>query len=658
MAAVAAVSVKASASSLIWDSDGTATPAIVDGQGIWDHSGLTWYKASTASNVAFVDGDDVRFGNLSASFSNANFLPIDIAEAVAPNNVVVATTNSGATVGTSYNFSDFSGGSFTLGGDFTKAVAGGVVNVLCPTNGFTLSPNALGHNFIIRDTPNDAAEITMNSVVKGSGELIVDNQTYDSWGTLGLTQDNTYTGKTTLLKGRLCITSSGGLGATTNGTFIGDDGTLGFGGAGLTVTSPIVCAEPITITRSIYTGADYQNYAAAIQNTAVSTTLTGPLTLNTTDARIRVDNNAAAGAGDAKLSIPQNLTIAGRISVSGGGNGVLELTGDNTAVTGGFNIRNGTLAVANEAALGGASSTLVFGDEGAGTAANGGGYLRVVGGFITDFGTHNVNVANFSGGLDLPDAAQVFNISQSLTGGQLVKRGLGTLNLSGTNNLARESFIDAGTINIKAGTSTTVGALRMRRSTLNIEAGATYATVTSYSSIGLDAGEDSTVNVYGTLNARDSDFNVSDNGNATAGGGSKGTLNIFDGATVNVLGNFFVSKNNNTKGTVVQSGSTSKVEVGTTGATLALDRRQPARHSQPQHAGRLVHHLGRFTAHHERVRDRQPAWWRRQIHHDGRHGDVRQLELGRPVRRTRPARCLGRHLHEQRLRRRHRVLRR
>ncbi|MFT3786425.1 MAG: hypothetical protein QM770_09695 [Tepidisphaeraceae bacterium] len=552
------MSMPASGANLIWDSDGTATPAIVDGPGIWDHSGLVWYNASTATNVTFTDGDDVRFGNLSAGFTNGNFLAIDISEAVAPNNVVVATTNSGAVTGTSYNFSDFSGGSFTLGGDFTKAVGGGVINILMPTNGFTLSPNALGHSFIMRDTGGDAAEITMNSVVKGSGDLIIDNQVYESWGTLGFTQANTYTGNTILLKGRLAITDSNGLGATSAGTTIGDDGTLAFGGAGLTVTGPLTIAEPITITRSDYdSDQDHRNYGAAIQNVAVSTTITGPLTLNTADARFRVDHNNLAGTGDSKLSIAQNLTTAGKISVVGGGNGVLELTGDNTAVAGGFNIRDGTLAVANQNAIGGPNSKITFGNEAA--APGGGGYLRVVGGFMTDFGTHDVNYATFSGGLDLPDASQVFNITQNLgsdaaPAGQIVKRGLGTLNLSGTNVMNGANWIDKGVVNIKAGTSTGTGGLRMRNSTLNIEAGATYTVRNNnYSSVAIDSGENSTVNVYGSLIQTNADFNVSDLANTT------GTVNLFSGGYVETAGITFIGKNAGSTGTINQTGGQWKV---------------------------------------------------------------------------------------------------
>jgi hypothetical protein len=98
--------------------------------------------------------------------------------------------------------------------------------------------------------------------------------------------------------------------------------------------------------------------------------------------------------------------------------------------------------------LGGASAPITFGIGG-----NGDGTLGIMGGFMTDFGTHVVNYSTFSGGLDVP-TGQVFNISQNLgtagSGqGTIGKRGDGTLNLSGTNNLTGgQSFFDSGTVSI------------------------------------------------------------------------------------------------------------------------------------------------------------------------------------------------------------------
>src|SRR5439155_16863490 len=123
-------------------------------------------------------------------------------------------------------------------------------------------------------------------------------------GTLALNVDNTYTGVTNIDKGRIVITTSNGLGSASAGTTIGAIGTLSIGGAGTTVTSGLNITEPITIKRDTYSGGEFDRYKAAIifANTGTSRThtISGPLVVDSTDARIQVTINT--------LVISSNIT--------------------------------------------------------------------------------------------------------------------------------------------------------------------------------------------------------------------------------------------------------------------------------------------------------------------------------------------------------------
>lgn len=555
-AAVSFVSI-ASAVDLTWDSNGADAPVGNDGSGSWDLSSNTWYDAVAGTNVVWSNGNSAIFGNPDSIF-NANSAQhnIDLASGIVVQDLVIGTgTNGGG-----YSFSDFGGGSLTINGNVNKTAGGGVISFLMVNGPITLG--AGNHTFFIRDTGGDAAEITMNSSITGSGGVTLNNQFYDAWGTLAFTQSNNYAGTTNISKGRLVITDSNGLGSTAAGTTISNLGTLGFGGGGLSPAGDMNIAEPITITRNTYEGGDFGLYGAAIYNAAGNNTLSGPITLNTTDARIRIENNS-------NLKITTDLVTSGKISISGGGPGSIELTGNNTGVAGGFNIRGGSLTASNHNNIGGPNSTLTFGNEAA--APGGGGYLKIMNDFMTDFSGHTVNFSNFSGGIDVQGT--VFNITESLgteaaPAGQLNKRGPGVLNLSGTNVMNGAQFVDLGTVNIKAGSSTGVGGMRLRNGTLNIETGATYTVRNNqYSSIAIDATENATVNVFGSLIAGDADFNVSDLANST------GTLNIKSGAVVETRGINYISKNNGSVGNINQEGGEFRVLRGGNFALVLGSRR-------------------------------------------------------------------------------------
>lgn len=304
----------------------------------------------------------------------------------------------------------------------TKVSLGGASQFLLFNGPITLTSGK--QVFALNDTPGDVAELSINGIgngLAGPGGLTVDNGAYAAWGTLAVNSNNSYTGATNINNGRLVMSTAGALGSTSSGTVIGSTGTLAFGGAGTVVANPMNIAEPITITRDTYTGGEFARYTAAIQNNEGDNTISGPLVIDSLDGRVSSNSGNLTISSD----IQQGSNVAAAtLSVSGTYVGVVTLTGDNTGLLGGIKVGNAaTVSVFNHASLGGASAPLTF---------SGDGYLRINGGFMTDFGSHVVNTTTFIGGIDTPDAGQFFTINESLTGVQINKRGLGTLNLNGT----------------------------------------------------------------------------------------------------------------------------------------------------------------------------------------------------------------------------------
>ena len=541
------------ATDLTWDAD-PVTPAVQDGSGNWDTSTANWFDGT--NNNAWVNsspGDSAFFGNATNAVVNtASPNNIELAAPITVQNIVLGTAANGAI----YNFSDFSGGSITLNGNITKATPGGALQFLLVSNPLTLA--AGNHVVAMNDTPGDLAELSMNGEITGSGDLTVDNSPYQTWGTLALNVDNTYTGATNINNGRLVITTSGGLGSTAGGTTIGALGTLSFGGAGTTLVGGLNIAEPITITRNTYSGGEFGRYTAAIivanTGTARTHTISGPFVVDSTDARVQVNTNT--------LVISSNITEGptvtpgtGVLTVDGDFAGFVTLTGNNTGIGGGgIKIIGGVeLNVSNQNNLGGPSAPITF--AGSGT-------LHPVGGWMTTFGSHVINASTFSGGLDI-DSGQTFTVDIPLGDannavGTIGKRGTGTLNLNSVINLrGGQTFWDSGTVNVN--NSVTLASLHLRSPIVNIGTGGSVTLTSGSNSFGQDStgtngGPDiATVNLTGNgqlIENNTADFNISDNAN------TQGTINIQDSAVFTTGGITWLGKGTNAVGTINQSGGT------------------------------------------------------------------------------------------------------
>jgi fibronectin-binding autotransporter adhesin len=561
--------VRAQSQTLIWDSNGATAPLGQDGGGSWDLTSLNWVlgDTTTGTNVAWTNSpvNSAVFGNLTSA-------AVTISGNYINNNVSIGGSNNDAIVvqditlgtgldGSVYNIDDQNGGSLTLNGNINKATAGGILNLTLFNN---LTIGAGDHAIALRDTPGDLPELTINNSIQGTGNLVLDNgsQGYESWGTLVLNTGSNFNGSTTVKKGRLVIADSNALSSNSSGAFIGDDGTLSIGGASTTVHG-LTINQPITISRSDYgSDADHTHYQYAIiaQNGSGNSTISGPITVNSTDARISVNTST--------LTITQPFVegtgvTAGSsvVSFTGDFAGFVKLTADNSSYPGSYQLLNAVeVQPINQNAIGGPNSKISF---------IGGATLQPPTDMPT-FGTHVINYGSFNGGLDVPPG-QTFTLDQAITGGSgLGERGAGTLNINSPITGNGGIFWDGvtipmgatpgavgGIINVNAAVS--IGSLHLRSSVVNIGTGGSVTTTGGFNSFGADstgsngAPDNAVVNLTGTgkfIETTGDNFNISDNAN------TKGTVNISDNAVFTTGGITWLGKSNGAVGTINQSGGT------------------------------------------------------------------------------------------------------
>jgi autotransporter-associated beta strand protein len=156
--------------------------------------------------------------------------------------------------------------------------------------------------------------------------------------------------------------------------------------------------------------------------------------------------------------------ISGTAGLTKFGPGRLVLSGDNSGLSGSLSVNGGTLNVQSATALGSTNTTVA---SGAALEIQGG--VGVGGTSLTLNGTgywgalRSVSGQNaYSGAITLGSDAQVFVVcdnftlggSISLGGRSLVKSGLGTLVITGTNGDAGSIFVSAGTLQVGDGGAT------------------------------------------------------------------------------------------------------------------------------------------------------------------------------------------------------------
>ncbi len=254
-------------------------------------------------------------------------------------------------------------------------------------------------------------------------------------------QGNAYAGSFTLNAGTVIVSGNNSFGGgtsalTINGGTIQTSGTRSFAPTGITFGG---------------------NFAVTGTGNA---TWGGTVALGTA---VRTITNTQT-SGSSIFSGIVSSGVGGGLGVSG--TGVVVLSNAGNTYGGGTTLNGGTLSIAVDGNIGGASSAITFN----------GGTLQITGTALTNFGSHAVNFSTFNGGLDINAAANTFTVSQSLGGGgMLTKLGAGTLALTNSNTYAGGTLINAGTLQALADGALGTGNVSISSGTvtLTLSSGAT-----------------------------------------------------------------------------------------------------------------------------------------------------------------------------------------
>ncbi len=364
-----------------------------------------------------------------------------------------------------------------------------------------------------------AGNWTFNNVLSGTLDV-----TKNGGGALTLTGANTYTGGTTLSAGKLNVNNAAALGNTTAGA-------LTISGGILDNTSS--AAITTTTAKAMNWNGDF-----TFQGTNNLNFNLGAVTIGGATGQRTV--NVAAGTLSTGLI---NATAGYGLTKTGAGTLAMKSTTDTSAIAGLLDIQAGTLQIAGNLTANG-------GLTGAGTIENGGTASKTL--FVnsptdtTFSGTIRDNPANGAARLGL------------------VKRGVGTLNLTGADNTTTNRFaIENGAVRITgnyttafaaSGNAADIGLMANQTGLLNIDGGNFTASRTAAASINLGTVSGS----QGIVRMNGGSFTAANELWIGGGNGSYGSLTMTGGTTNS--GNW-MAVGRDGAGVVNQSGGTINVTV-------------------------------------------------------------------------------------------------
>lgn len=504
-------------------------------------SGGSTYTTNISTSST-IDGINFYIGNQNDGNGNRNIYFNDL-----------SITNSGvfSQGGTVTNANTFSGsGALSIGNNTTLVLSGGGNNNY--TGATTISN---GSTLVFAGSGTSQFASTIGG---GTGNVVMSNAS----GTVLLTNNNTYSGNTTIAAGTLLIGHANALGST---------GTIS-----VNTGSRLQLSNSITFTRGITLTNDGIGGSGALQSVSGNNTWSGNITNNggsTGGARINADSgssltiggNITSGANTLYIGGAGNTTVNGTISGSAttgngalykDGSGVLSLTNNNSSLTGLVRLLGGTISITNNNSLG--SGTFELG--GLGTQA-----ILSVGTNTSRSQTLLIQNASTNSVINVASGS-VFTVTGSLTqDGALAnttkfgKTGAGTLVLAGTSGNTYNGQIQIGQGTVIAGTASSLG---VNNSTANrgIDLGLNITDVSQGNSVAVLASNGVTISnsFYVSPNTSSAlrTIGLSGSGSATFNNEfyMDGTLTVDAGANASDLVTM--------SGNILNTGGISKTNVG------------------------------------------------------------------------------------------------
>ncbi|WP_395730034.1 autotransporter-associated beta strand repeat-containing protein [Prosthecobacter sp.] len=421
----------------------------------------TWatFGTGTAARFATLDGSSNIIGYASGTAAATAASVTDTTGML--NYDVAAVGAMGA--GASFNTLRYTGAAGTISGNFT---ANGILNA--GTGALTLSGSvsigASGELVLTNGDNNAVRDIILSGIIK-DGASGISSVTKGGLGNVTLSGANTYSGLTTISRGKVTLTSTGSLGSTSGGTRLGLSGRLSL--AGGVTTAESIWLDDVT---NAFGGG------LLIENSGTNT-LTGAIRLSNSvrwqsNGTLNVTGGISTTAGNSGTSLvlqaATTMNITGKpMSLGGSGNLYMD-NGGKTIVLGvvgstyGSNsLYAGTLQtnVANALST---TATINFSVAYAASAS-----MLNLNGFDQSAGAINTSTYSVSGAYDRVVTSTtaatlttgVNNASTTFDGKftgavSVTKTGTGTFTLSGVSTTTGIFTVNGGTLNLNFGRAT------------------------------------------------------------------------------------------------------------------------------------------------------------------------------------------------------------
>jgi autotransporter-associated beta strand protein len=415
----------------------------------------------------------------------------------------------------------------TLGADrtignitFTDATNSSNDMVISGANKLTLA--VASGSPVISVTNPDPRILSISSEVAGTQGL-----TKSGPGVLSLVGANTYSGVTSILNGRLAVSSTGALGSTSS-IIIGTSNvtTLSSSASGLIVTAPITTANT-GVTSTIAFG----QAGAAVGNFTLNGAIGG--SGNVTFSTVGTSNN---NLQTINLGAAANYTGATTITSGGTANSMLVKAGVNNAlptstvltINGGNGSGSGRVSAYD---LNGFNQTL------AGLTNTTGLSLRAQRVINTSTTLSTLTIDNTSDSTFSGNIGGNTNIGLAAVNLGLTKAGAGTFTLGASNLFTGPTLINAGTLNLAtAGTINASSGITINGSTAKLLQANTVTAITP--TVTLSQGTLTGSGTVNTVNVGNATGGIVSNNNGVAGAALTIGALTFDGAaTINTFSN-------------------------------------------------------------------------------------------------------------------------